>query len=227
MKKLFTLVAAALMAAGANAQGSYIITEGQEIPTTAVTSVTGITLEFYGASVNPYSAGKKTTNWADADFGAYTPGNGVNGNKDNGTRYVFKPTVDGKVVAAIQANAAKALVLLEGETDIIADASKVSYNLPAAQDGESQTLDDDAHTVETKTNGTITFSVSAGKEYQLYMKGSKLGFYGFKFTTEDTGINAVEATNDKESATFNLAGQRVDKGAKGILIKGGKKYINK
>ena len=43
-----------------------------------------------------------------------------------------------------------------------------------------------------------------------------------------TGINAVEAEGAKSNGTlYNLAGQRVDKAYKGIVIVNGKKYLNK
>ena len=40
-----------------------------------------------------------------------------------------------------------------------------------------------------------------------------------------SNINASEAAN--EGATFNLMGQKVASNAKGLVIKNGKKFINK
>ena len=46
--------------------------------------------------------------------------------------------------------------------------------------------------------------------------------------TVSTGINNVEnATTDKDGAIYNLAGQRVDKNYKGVVIKNGQKYIQR
>lgn len=63
----------------------------------------------------------------------------------------------------------------------------------------------------------------------MFCTGSKLAFYGYQFTPgTDTGIsniNASEAAN--EGATFNLLGQKVASNAKGLVIKNGKKFINK
>ena len=43
-----------------------------------------------------------------------------------------------------------------------------------------------------------------------------------------TGINKVTVdADDADAPVYNLAGQRVSKDAKGILIKNGKKFINK
>lgn len=51
--------------------------------------------------------------------------------------------------------------------------------------------------------------------------------YGFELATA-TGISSISATEAKEkTATFNLAGQQVSKSYKGIVVKNGKKYLNK
>ena len=43
-----------------------------------------------------------------------------------------------------------------------------------------------------------------------------------------TDINNIPSVNtEKETAIYNLAGQKVDSSYKGIIIKNGKKYINK
>ena len=44
-----------------------------------------------------------------------------------------------------------------------------------------------------------------------------------------TGINHVieNSVSDENAPVYNLAGQRVDKSYKGIVIKKGKKYFNK
>lgn len=44
--------------------------------------------------------------------------------------------------------------------------------------------------------------------------------------TQPTGINSVE-TNATDAVTYNLAGQRVNASAKGIMIRNGKKFVNK
>ena len=42
-----------------------------------------------------------------------------------------------------------------------------------------------------------------------------------------TGINTVENASGTGAALYNLAGQRVGKNFKGVVIKNGKKYLNK
>lgn len=63
-------------------------------------------------------------------------------------------------------------------------------------------------------------SLAAGKAYLEAPEGARIILPG----NEATGINAVEAAENAE-AIYNLQGQRVVKAAKGINIKGGKKFI--
>lgn len=68
------------------------------------------------------------------------------------------------------------------------------------------------------------FNVEAGTVDIIYPTGS-INFYAIEFVANGTnGINSVNAeqTNGK---MFNLAGQEVKAAAKGIVIKNGKKYM--
>ena len=42
-----------------------------------------------------------------------------------------------------------------------------------------------------------------------------------------TGINTIKANTDVNAPVYNLAGQQVEKSYKGLVIKNGKKVINK
>ena len=68
--------------------------------------------------------------------------------------------------------------------------------------------------------------IPAGKAYLETTAGSKLAI---NFGGETTGISkvATELTAPENSAMYNLAGQRVSNSYKGIVIKNGKKFINK
>ena len=75
---------------------------------------------------------------------------------------------------------------------------------------------------------TFTFNTVANETYYLFCESTQIGFGGYEFTTGSTGIN--EIATDKANANapiYNLAGQRVSKNAKGLLIQNGKKYIVK
>ena len=76
----------------------------------------------------------------------------------------------------------------------------------------------------------ITFQAKANETYYVFNKNTQIGFGGFEFTADEgTGIAGVEVEeeNDPNTPVYNLAGQRVGKDAKGILIQNGKKFIRK
>lgn len=85
--------------------------------------------------------------------------------------------------------------------------------------------------LENDTNrpffGLATFKVAANKKYYMFSHNSQLGIYGYEFTvTGGTAISNVttDAVNS-DAPIYNLAGQRVSKDAKGILIQNGRKFI--
>lgn len=70
--------------------------------------------------------------------------------------------------------------------------------------------------------------------YWIFGKNWQIGFQGVKFfkgkTIKDynTGVKAVKvAEEDANAPIYNLAGQKVEKSQKGILIQNGKKFVNK
>ena len=94
-------------------------------------------------------------------YTAFTEGNGTNGNKAGGTFYTIKTEKAGTVEVAVVLNADKKFYIEE--------------------DG-SALADFNGLTVAEKYYGTYTFPAKAGSSYKIYCAGSKLGFYGFKFT---------------------------------------------
>lgn len=76
--------------------------------------------------------------------------------------------------------------------------------------------------------GYIDFSVEAGKTYWLFNPKSQIGIYGFFFQVGGSdGIASVKAELDADAPIYNLAGQKVDKSFKGVVIQNGKKMIQK
>lgn len=235
MKKFFTLIAAVAMAASMNAQGTYAVQEGDNVKAgDQITSVENITLTYMENEGIAYAAVKKQTNWADADFGAYVCGksNGklVSGAEPTGCVYKFETAKAGSLTVAVQLNAGKGFHILDAK---FAEVAPASYNLPAAkEDGASQEFTQNEkgeNIIAVKSNGTVTFSVAEGGTYYVLAAGTKMGFYGFKYVTgTSTGISDIQAPkSSKDGATFNLLGQKVANDAKGIVIKNGKKFINK
>lgn len=76
--------------------------------------------------------------------------------------------------------------------------------------------------------GYISFPVEAGKSYYVFNQKSQIGLYGFEFTTGDsTGIENVETKTNANAPVYSISGQQVAKNYKGLVIKNGKKFINK
>lgn len=80
-------------------------------------------------------------------------------------------------------------------------------------------------------NGTGGNSVNnaAHKAFLRVPASSGAKFLSFTFGEETTGINGITASDAEQNGTvlYNLAGQRVAKGYKGLVIKNGKKYLVK
>ncbi len=93
--------------------------------------------------------------------------------------------------------------------------------------------------IETATDGTFTITnVDVNKHMQFDTKYSSFGSYAdergllpYLYVEDEigTGINnvTVDEELDENAPVYNLAGQRVSKDAKGIVIQNGKKYIRK
>ena len=234
MKKFFTLIAAVAIAASMNAQGTYAVQEGDNVKAgDQISSVDNITLTYMENDDVEFAAGKKTTNWADADFTAYVCGvnNGklVSGAEPTGCVYKFETVKAGSVTVGVQLGGTKGFHILNAD---FAEVAPASYNLPAAKDGASQKFTQNQkgeNIIAEKSNGTVTFSVAEGGTYYVLAAGTRMGFYGFKYVTgTSTGISDIQAPkSSKDGATFNLLGQKVVNDATGIVIKNGKKFINK
>ena len=232
MKKFFTLSAAVALAASVNAQGTYAVQEGDKVNAgDKITSVENITLTYMENTGTVFADGKATDNWADADFTAYVCGknNGklVKGAEPTGCVYKFETAKAGSVTVGIQLGGTKGFHILDAE---FAEVAPASYNLPSAKDGESQkfTLNEkNENIIAAKSNGIVTLNVAAGGTYYVLAAGTKLGFYGFKYTIgTGTGISSVNAAvAKKDGKTYNMAGQEVSSSAKGLIIKNGKKYV--
>ena len=232
MKKFFTLIAAVALAASVNAQGTYAVQVGDKVNAgDKITSVKNITLTYMENAGTAFADVKKQSNWADGDFTAYVCG--VNNGKlvkeaaPTGCVYKFETANAGTLTVAIQMGPAKGFHILDAD---FAEVTPDSYNLPSAKDGESQTFtqnEKNENIIAVKSNGTVTLNVAAGGTYYVLAAGTRLGFYGFKYTIgTGTGISSVNAAAAKKNGkTYNMAGQEVSSSAKGLIIKNGKKYV--
>lgn len=231
MKKFFTLIAAVAMAASMNAQGTYAVQVGDNVKAgDKITSVENITLTYMENAGVAFADGKATTNWADADFTAYVCGKNSgklhSDAEPTGCAYKFETVKAGSLTVGVQLNANKGFHILDAA---FAEVTPVSYNLPSAKDGDSQTFaqnEKGENILSEKSNGVVKINVAEGGTYYVLAAGTKLGFYGFKYEVgTSTGISSVKAEAAQNGKTYNLAGQQVSGSYKGLVIKNGKKYV--
>lgn len=80
-----------------------------------------------------------------------------------------------------------------------------------------------------KGTGGNSVNNAAHKAFLQVPASNGAKFLSFTFGEETTGINGITASDAEQSGTalYNLAGQRVAKGYKGLVIKNGKKYLVK
>lgn len=87
--------------------------------------------------------------------------------------------------------------------------------------------DEDGNPKETNVYPGITVDVVAGTVVITHPNGS-MNYYAFEFVEGTTGIKTVLTPVENENAPmYNVAGQQVDDNYKGVVVKNGKKFINK
>jgi len=202
-----------------------VYTYGQQI-----TSVDDIVMTFGAATDQEHSGQYADFNAGIADasiegYVAMTMGNGANPKDDdnkgysegrimtNGTFYNFVPAKDGALYVAVKLNPNKTHFVTEGGAQLLT-----------------------SQTTEEPVFGEISFNVAAGKQYQVFSSGSKMGFFGFRFlageTVEEplipTGINTVSTASANTGVIYNLNGQQMNGTLKsGLYIVNGKKVLVK
>ena len=124
---------------------------------------------------------------------------------------------DGEAVVALVAN----LLMGSDEAKIFDDTSYKYYIL--GKSGE-----DFGFYWQNGTGGTSVKN-AAHKAFLRVPASNGAKFLSFTFGEETTGINGITASDAEQNGTalYNLAGQRVAKGYKGLVIKNGKKYLVK
>lgn len=191
MKKIFTLLAVALCAIGASAQGSYYVTEGEVFTSgQEVTSVPNIKLTL-GADMYTESSTKnnnKGKKYSLFDYTAYISGD-VNPKYESnipisGTYFMFEPQEDGILEFTFIIDKNKKLYVLE-------DAAKLeNLNLKNKDNEILNYVCDEVFSTSAKQYGVGTVDVKAGKTYYVYGAGTKMGFFGFKYELAKKSISS-------------------------------------
>ena len=173
----------------------------------------------------------------------------------SGTYFMITPAKDGLIKAGIILNADKEFFIVDATNKTVtedgyltvdnatANISHNNYTITVDGDeGEVLSYTDEAPTsgnglydggkggvkVVDKITGTVRFEVQANHTYYIFCTGSKLSFFGYVFMPDtETGINSINAETTTEAPAYNLAGQKVSKNFKGIMIQNGKKVVIK
>lgn len=172
-------------------------------------------------------------------YATYSADYAVNYSELGLTAYTL--TVD-ETNKTVTAKAFTGVVPAGGAVLVKGDASKAYTLTPATTEGDA-TFATDLQTGATKADGTqygftTKFDTPAfaqvvsgqdipAKKGYIVLSGASAAKYSIFFDDEATGIQTIEATSAANAAMYNLAGQRVDKAYKGIVIVNGKKYLNK
>ena len=211
MKKIFTLIAVAAMAMSVNAQR---LTFTEDLKTSY--DVEGFKLDIVDTNSKLSIDKTKETNFGTAD--AYEKIAGLlktGGKSSSNNNMTLTIPADGtlKVYVRTGSNSAtdRTLVLTQGENELY---NKVVQEADAVKSGESTIYP------------VISVSVKIGSVSVAYPVGS-LNFTAFELVKGTAGLNNVKAVEAENGAAYNLAGQKVEDGFKGVVIKNGKKMIQK
>ena len=231
MKKIFTLIAMALVAAGAQAQAQLIQFSEAKTKGTAAGTYGDGTFKLTAVDTN---ANKLAIDENSAWFG--TAGEQMKfsyrlktgGKSDSNNNLSLAIPGAGKVLVYVRTGSNTAtdrnIVLTQNETElynqVVLESSKVLV----------KGLDSKEPEKETNVYPVIEVDVTEGTLAIAYPTNS-LNFYGFQFVPTGsepiTGIQTVKADDAATGASYNLAGQKVGESYKGVVIKNGKKVVIK
>ena len=225
MKKFFTLIAAVAMAASMNAQTLSFDTNYAAGSVPATFSADGLVLAVVDTDKKmSVDANSQYFGTADSykkfDKRLKTGGKSLSKNKltltlpSDGTLKVYVRT--GK-----SSDTDRNVVLTQDGTELVNKILLESEAVTVSMVG------DDGNAKDTKVFPVISVAVKKGDVAITYPKNS-VNFYGFELVGTTSGISDIQAPkSSKDGETFNLLGQKVSNDTKGLVIKNGKKFINK
>ena len=177
----------------------------------------------------------------------YEP-DGSNGLPVSGLYYEFKAKAEGTLVLGVWINkGSRKLFVVDKETQK-ALTPKVDYTLGGYENGVTNEDGTKAYNMDIPTKGTegddlyiwgakgggqaiwgwLNIPMKADQTYMVFLHNAQIGVSDVEFEAGTSGINDItNNTFDVDAPVYNLAGQRVSKETKGILIQNGKKFINK
>ncbi len=217
MKKIFTLIAAAFITASVNAQSLFMANENGEESVAAGTVLTDN--EFFkattvfdaigGSSKYSYTGGEAFTGWVqlriDKDPSADAP-NGTE--KADCTPVIIEAKQDILLSAYVRTGNNKTVNLFDAETFTALESTNVF-----TEDGSNNLW-------------TWTWQIAGGKKYIMTERGGTGRLSGFGATIS-SGISNITTGDNTNTVIYNISGQKVSNNFKGIVIKNGKKFMQK
>lgn len=224
MKKIFTLIAVAAMAMSVNAQkiafsASDVAAAGTLDGKVFEAGNFKLTLTDTGAkmAIDENSQWFGTADAQEKSAGARLKSGGKSSSKNMIT--VSAPSAGVlKIWARTGSSSAtdRNIVLTQNETELY---NKVVLESEAVK---VVGLDETDATKETNVYPVISVEVAAGDVVVTYPVGS-INFYAFEFV-DPASVKSI-SVNAVNTATYNLAGQKVSEDYKGMVIKNGKKMM--
>lgn len=220
MKKIFTLIAAAIMAVGANAQTTTVYWDDDNCSANnEVTFQDGIRIKITGNESKDISGGSKV------DFNGESLKTIKVSNGAQNTMYLPTGKVATKLVFYSYVNYDKASKGNDGRVSYWKEVDGTEYDETTATIMTNYIANKVVEGLDA-----ITFDINKKNEITFTNTGEQ-ACYIVVVTMEDadlTSINCVtNETIDLNAPAYNIAGQRVNADAKGLVIKNGKKYMNK
>ena len=221
MKKFFTLIAAVAMAASVKAQTiTFEKAAAGSVP--ASIAKDGLVLTLTDPE-NKISVDENTAYFGTADAYVKFLTRLKTGGKSTTQKNYLTLTLpsDGtlKVYARTGKNADtnRNIVLTQDGTQLINKKLLESEAVKATIEGETE---------QKNVYPVVSVAVKKGDVLITYPTQG-INIYGIELATA-TGVSSVSVAGAKaKTATFNLAGQQVSESYKGIVVKNGKKYLNK
>lgn len=178
---------------------------------------------------------------AASGYATYAADYAVNYSEQGLTVYAVKVATDNSKVSATPFTG----VVPAGKAVLVKGTAGQKYTLTPATTAADETFDTDLqasdgtvtadgaqHFAFGTKNGESGFKlvksgvvIPAKKGYLLISNAGAKEFFAFE--GETTGISVVETAPAADGNVYNMAGQRVSKNYKGLVIVGGKKYLNK
>ena len=209
---------------GASQVVTFTTTDTKKLKTITVKYVKEESLTTSAKGYATYAA-DYAVNYSELGLTAYTVT--VDNENSTATAKVFTGVVPAGKAVLVKGDAAKTYTLTPATAD--ADAT---FATDLQTSTTSVTADGTQYIFTSKSDtpafvqATANTTIAAKKGY-LVLTDEAAAKLSLSFGDEATGIKAVEAAASACQPLYNVAGQRVATGYKGIVIVNGKKYLNK